>query len=80
MFGKIKGMGDQIQLMQKLMKDENFRAFLAHPKVQELFRDPEFQELLKAQDFAKITAHPKFQAFREDKELAALAAKLNFNQ
>ncbi|HTL70863.1 MAG TPA: hypothetical protein VL404_06190 [Candidatus Eisenbacteria bacterium] len=77
MFDKMKGMMDQFQMMQRLMKDENFRAFLAHPKVQELFRDPEFKEVAKSRDFAKISGHPKFAALARDPEVAQLMAKLN---
>ncbi len=78
MFGKMKDMMGQMQMIQKMMKDENFKAFMAHPKVQELFKDPEFIAMLKTQDFKKIAAHPKFSVLREDKELADLAAKLKF--
>ena len=77
MFGKMKGMMDQMQLIQKMMKDENFRAFISHPKIQEMFKDPELQEMMKKQDMSKMMTHPKFAALREDSELAALAAKLN---
>ena len=78
MFGKMKDMMGQMQMIQKMMKDENFKAFMSHPKVQELFKDPEFIAMLKTQDFQKISNHPKFSILREDKELAALAAKLKF--
>ncbi len=77
MFDKMKGMMDQMGMMQKLMKDENFRAFIGHPKVQELFKDPEFKEVAKSQDFMKIMSHPKFAEMMRDPEVAALMAKLN---
>ncbi|MCG3176160.1 MAG: hypothetical protein MOGMAGMI_01101 [Candidatus Omnitrophica bacterium] len=80
MFGKMKGMMDQMQMMQRLMKDENFRAFVSHPKVQELFKDPTFKEVAKTQDFMKIAAHPKFAAVLRDPEVAALMAKINPQQ
>ena len=76
MFGKMKGMFDQLQMAQKMMKDENFRAFISHPKVQALFGDPEFQAVLKTQDFQKISSHPKFCSLQGDPEVAALAAKM----
>ena len=78
MFGKGKEMMDQLKLVQTLMKDENFKAFMAHPKIQVLMKDPEFVSALKAQDFSKISDHPKFSELRSDKELAELAAKLKF--
>ena len=60
----MKNMMDSMQLMQKLMKDENFKAFISHPKIQELLRDPEFIELMKTQDMRKIGTHPKFSILR----------------
>ena len=77
MFDKMKGMLGDMQLMQKMMKDENFRAFVSHPKVQQLFGDPEFKEVAKTRDFSKIAAHPKFMALSQDPELAALMLKIN---
>ncbi len=77
MFDKMKDMMGQMQMMQKMMKDENFRTFISHPKVQELFRDPEFKEIAKSRDFSKIAAHPKFMALAKDPELSALLVKIN---
>ncbi|HXV27658.1 MAG TPA: hypothetical protein VD913_01700 [bacterium] len=77
MFNKMSNMMEQMKLVQKLMKDENFKAFMSHPKVQEVFRDPEFQEILKSKDSGKIMAHPKLAALMQDPEVAALLSKLN---
>ncbi len=77
MFGKMKDMMGQMQMMQSLMKDKNFRAFIGHPKVQELFRDSEFKAVAGTKDFAKIAAHPKFMEITKDPEVAALLSKLN---
>lgn len=77
MFGGMKDMMANMQLMQRMMQDENFRAFVSHPKVQELFRDPEFKEVAKSRDFAKISAHPKFAALGQDPQLAALLVKID---
>ena len=77
MFGKMKDMMGQMQMMQKLMQDENFKVFISHPKVQELFRDPEFKDVAKTRDFAKIAAHPKFAALARDPELSQLLVKIN---
>ena len=77
MFGKMKDMMGQFQMMQKLMQDENFKAFISHPKVQELFKDADFKEVAKEKDFAKIMAHPKFAALMKDPELSSLMAKIN---
>lgn len=77
MFDKMKGMMDQFQLMQRLMQDDNFKAFISHPKVQDLFKDPEFKEVAKSKDFARIMAHPKFAELMKDPQLASLMAKIN---
>ena len=77
MFDKMNGMMGQFQMMQKLMQDENFKAFITHPKVQELFKDAEFKEVAKEKDFAKIMAHPKFAALMKDPELSLLMVKIN---
>ncbi len=77
MFGNIKGMMGQFQQMQKLMQNENFKAFISNPKVQDLFRDEDFKTVAKTRDFSKIATHPKFAALMKDPELAALMAKLN---
>ena len=67
----------QFQMMQRLMADENFKAFISHPKVHEVFRDPEFKEVAKSHDFGRIAANPKFTALTSDPELAALMAKID---
>ena len=80
MFGKMKNMMDQLQMMEKMMKDENFKAFMSHPQIQGLFQDPEFQEILKTQDFQKIMSHPKFASLKGDRELVDIIAKLKLPQ
>jgi hypothetical protein len=77
MFGKVQGMMKQMQLMQKLMKDDNFKAFISHPKVQALFKDPAFLELIKQQDMAKLQSHPKLMALLRDPEVQPLMAKID---
>ncbi len=80
MFDGMKNMAAQMQMMQKLMKDDNFKAFISHPKVQELFRDPEFKDVAKSRDFSQIATHPKFAALMKDPELSSLLMKINPNQ
>ncbi len=77
MLEKVKDMMGQFHLMQKLMKDENFKRFISHPKVQELFGDPDFKEIAKSRDFSKIIQHPKFRSLMSDPEVAPLMAKIN---
>lgn len=77
MFDGLKGMMGQLGLMQKMMKDENFRAFVSHPKVQEVFKDPEFKEIMKTRDFTRILMHPKFASLMRDPEVGQLMTKIN---
>ncbi len=77
MFDKMKDALGNMQMMQRMMQDKNFRAFISHPKVQELFRDPEFKEVAKSRDFSKIAVHPKFMELSKDPELSVLLLKIN---
>lgn len=76
MFGKMKDMASQIAMVTKMMKNENFRALMSHPKVQEVFKDPEFQEIAKGQDGMKMMNHPKMLALMNDPEVRVLFTKL----
>ena len=76
MFGKVGDMMGQLKMMQELMKDENFRALISHPKVREVFMDPEFQKLVKEKNLAKLMSHPKFASFMSDPEIVQLMLKL----
>ena len=77
MFEKFKGMADQFQMMQKMMQDEDFKAFISNSKIQALFQDPEFKEVAKTRDFTKILSDPKFTELMRDPEIAVLVSKLN---
>ncbi len=76
MFDKLKGMADQFQMFQRMMKDENFRAFISHPKVQEVFKDLEFQKIIKENNVFKLMSHPKFSALMQDPEVRNLMLQL----
>lgn len=80
MFGKMNDMMKQMQMAQKLMKDDNFKAFMSHPKIQAIFMDPEFQEVLKTQDQIKILNHPKLAGLKNDPEVVGLLSKLDFKK
>lgn len=80
MFGKMGDMMKQIQMMQKLMKDENFKAFISHPKMQALIQDPEFMQLMKKQDMAALQKHPKFGSVMKDPEVLELIRKIDFKK
>ena len=80
MFSQMKDMMGQFQVVQRLMGDENFRTFIAHPKVQEVFRDPEFKEIASQKNFTKILSHPKFAVLLKDPEVASLMAKIDLKK
>ena len=48
-FSKIKSGFNQMKMMQRMMKDENFRKLMDHPKMRAIMEDPEMKELLKEQ-------------------------------
>ena len=76
-------MGDMMAAfgkMQTLLKDENFRNFISHPKVRELFGDPEIAILSQSRDFAGLFAHPKLQSLMTDPEIRGLISKLDLKQ
>lgn len=80
MFEQFGGMMKQLQLLQRLMKDDNVKSLLSHPKVQTLFKDPEFQALIKSQDMAKLASHPRLSSLMRDPEIAPLLAKVDLRQ
>ena len=77
MFDSAKDMMKQLQMMQRLMKDDNFKALMSHPKVQDLFKDQQFLALITSQDMGKIATYPKLVALMADPSLAPLFAKIN---
>ncbi len=80
MFGKMGDMMKQVQMMQKLMKDDNFKAFISHPKMQELIKDPEFMQLMKKQDMPALQKHARFGAIMRDPEILGLIQKIDFKK
>jgi len=77
MLDSFKDKMKQLEMLQRLMKDENFKAFISHPKVQSAFQDPELKIVMKTGDMAKISAHPRFAELMSDPEVAPLLAKIN---
>lgn len=77
MFGKIKEKFSQLKMMKQMMSDENFKAFISHPKVQTLFKDPDFQKLAKSQNMSKMATHPKLAFLMKDPEVSQLIKKLD---
>lgn len=68
------------QKMMMMMKDENFRAFISHPKVREMFQDPEMKKSLEAQKFSDLLSNPKFAEMMRDPEVMALMSKLDLKK
>ena len=60
----------------KLAQDQDFQKFLAHPKVQVLMKDPEFQKAVKEKDVFKLTSHPEFSELMKDPEIRSALEKL----
>ncbi len=77
MFSEMKDMVGQFQGLHRLMNDESFKAFIAHPKAQEVLRDPEFKKIAAEKNFAKILSYPKFAALLKDPEVGPLMAKID---
>ena len=75
MFKKFQDQMKQMQMLQKMMKDENFRTLVSHPKVQALMQDTEFQRVVQTRDPKKIANFPKLVALRNDPDLAAILSK-----
>ena len=76
MFGKFKNQMDLFKQAAELLKDENVRALMGHPKFQQLMKDPEFQALMRSQQMDKLASHPKFAEVMKDPELGALILKI----
>ena len=77
MLEKMKDAMKQLELIQRLMKDEHARALLTHPKVQALFQDADFQQLIKTQDLPKLLTHPTLASLMHDPDIASLISKVN---
>lgn len=77
MFGKLKDTMQQLQMLQRLMKDEHFKALVSHPQVQQLFQDPEFLDAMKSRNVGKLATNRKLASLRHDPEVAPLLAKIN---
>ena len=80
MLSQMKDMAGQFQIVQRLMGDPHFKAFISHPKVQEVFCDPEFKEIAGQKNFSRILSHPKFAALMKDPEAAQLMAKIDLKK
>jgi penicillin V acylase-like amidase (Ntn superfamily) len=79
MFG---GLGDAIKnigKMQKLMKDDNFKAFIDHPDVKAMMQDPEFQNAIKSKNYMKLMQNQKLVKLMKDPEIQSKISKLNMN-
>ena len=67
--------GDMLQqfsTISKLAGDKNVQQVMAHPKVQKLLQDPEFQAVIKEKNIFKLMAHAEFNEIMRDPEIQAL--------
>lgn len=78
MFGKFQDTMEQMKLVQKMMTNKNFRTLIQHPKMQELFRDPDIQKAIREKEMDKLMRHPKMAELKNDPELTALLAEVDF--
>lgn len=77
-FGKFGDMAKQMKMISRMMKDENFKAILANPKMRALMQDPEFIALAKSGDMNKVKSNPKFASTFKDPEIQELFKKVDF--
>jgi len=78
MFDGMNDTKQQMELIQKLLKDENFRQLMMHPKFQSLMQDAEFMEAVKSRDKSQIMTHPKFVELKDEPGLKDLFTKIDF--
>lgn len=55
--------------LAQLSQDENFRKFLANPKVQELMLDEEFKKAVQQKNMMKLVSNAKFSELMRDPEI-----------
>lgn len=77
-FSKIKSGFNQMKMMQRLMKDENFQKLMDHPKMKAIMQDAEMKQLLKEQNPSKMASNPKLVSMMRDPELIQLMQKVDF--
>ena len=73
MMGNLNNMGQFL----KLAKDENFRKFLAYPKVQELMKDPQFKTSVQSKDMTQLMNNTKFTELMKDPEIRNVLQNLS---
>jgi hypothetical protein len=61
----------------KLAKDENFRKFLTHPKVQELMADPEFKRAVQSKDMLQLISNKRFTEIMKDPQVREALKQVN---
>ncbi len=71
-----KPFGDFNNLL-KLAKDENFKKFLAHPKVQTLMRNEEFKRAVQEKDVFKLMGNQEFRELLQDPEIRSALDEMN---
>ena len=55
--------------LSKLAQDEDFRKFIAHPKVQGLMKNDGFKQAVQEKNVFKLIANPEFNELLRDPEV-----------
>ena len=63
----------------KVARDENFKKFLANPKVQQLMNDAAFKKAVEEKNMFKLMAHQEFTALMRDPEVRETLTVLSRN-
>ena len=69
MFGAFGENLKNLEELMRLAKDENFRKFLEHPKVQDLMKDESFKRAVQEKNLFKLMSHREFQELLKDPEI-----------
>lgn len=69
-------MFQQLSAMSKLAGDKNVQQVMAHPKVQKLLQDTEFQAMIKEKNIFKLMAHTEFNEIMRDPEIQTLIKQI----
>lgn len=69
-------MFQQLSAMSKLKGDKNVQQVMAHPKVQKLLQDAEFQAMIKEKNIFKLMSHAEFNEIMRDPEIQTLIKQI----
>jgi len=67
--GSSGDLAGQFKNLSKLSKDEEFRKFLAHPKVQALLKNESFRRAIEEKNFFKLMSNQQFTESLKDPDI-----------